>query len=334
MKKPLKIIAYSATAIVILIIGSVAYLSIALPNVGPPPEDLKVENSPEKIAHGNYLAHHVMLCMDCHSVRDYSLFTGPLKPGTEATGGEIFDQSMGFPGVFISPNITPFGIGEWTDGELFRLITTGVKRDGNPIFPVMPYPNFGKMDAEDIEAVIAYIRTLEPVETNHAKSKPDFPFKLIMRTLPKKAALVKKPSPVDQIAYGAYMINASGCGECHTKFEKGAFTGEYLAGGRSFQFPDGSLLTSPNLTPDETGLANWTLEMFVQKFKMYGNGYVSEKINPGDFQTIMPWMMYAGLKESDLEAMYAYLRSLDPVKNPVEKFKPASPTFNSASLKK
>src|SRR5690606_14763866 len=98
-------------------------------------------------------------------------------------GGDIFDHSMQFPGVFVSANITPSGIGEWTDGELYRLITTGVKRDGNPIFPIMPYQSYGKLDPEDIKSVIAYIRTLEPVETNHPVSKPDFPFSLIMRTI-------------------------------------------------------------------------------------------------------------------------------------------------------
>src|SRR5690606_1510995 len=102
-------------------------------------------------------------------------------------------QSMGFPGRFISSNITPFGVGDWTDGELFRLITTGVNRDGDAIFPVMPYHQFGQLDREDIESVIAYLRTLEPVETDHPKSKADFPFNLILRTMPKKAQLTEKP---------------------------------------------------------------------------------------------------------------------------------------------
>ncbi|RZS96595.1 c-type cytochrome [Cecembia calidifontis] len=321
MKKFLKIMAYFASGLIALIIIAVAYISLALPNVGPAPEDLKVEITPEKVAHGKYLANHVMLCADCHSVRDFSLFSGPPVPGTEMTGGERFDQTMGFPGVFISANITPFGIGDWTDGEIFRLITTGVRKDGSPIFPVMPYHSYGLIDQEDIEAVIAYLRTLEPVETAHPKSKADFPFNFILRTMPAKAQLTKKPDPSDLVAYGGYLVNASACADCHTKFENGSYTGERLAGGRSFEMPNGTLTTS-NLTPHPSGLGNWTKEMFVQRFKMYGEHYVPEKVGADDFQTIMPWMMYAGMRESDLEAIFAYLQSLPPVENYIEKFKP------------
>jgi hypothetical protein len=55
---------------------------------------------------------------------------------------------------------------------------------------------------------------------------------------------------------------------------------------------------------------------------MYGENYVAEKLKPGDFQTIMPWVMYAGMKEEDLKAIYAYLQSLPPTDNKIEKFKP------------
>jgi mono/diheme cytochrome c family protein len=159
MKKFLRYFMVVLAVLLVIVIGLLSYVSLALPNVDKAP-DLKVEITPEKVERGKYLAWNVVLCADCHSVRDFSIFAAPPKPGTEFAGGEIFDQSMGFPGVFVSANITPAGIGDWTDGELFRLITTGVKRDGEPIFPVMPYHNYGKLDPEDIYAVIAYIRTL------------------------------------------------------------------------------------------------------------------------------------------------------------------------------
>lgn len=324
MKKGLKILAYLASALIILILVAVAYISIALPNVGDAPADFKVEITEERVEHGKYLANHVMICVDCHSVRDFSLFAGPIVPGTENSGGEIFDQTMGFPGIFISANITPAGIGDWTDGELLRLITTGVRKDGSVIFPIMPYKNYGQLDMEDLEAIIAYIRTLEPKNTSHPKSKADFPFSLILRTIPEKASFTKKPDPSDQIAYGGYLVNAAACADCHTKFENGNFTGKKLAGGREMEMPGGMLVT-PNLTPHESGLKNWTEELFIQRFKMYSpDHYTPEKLAPEDFQTIMPWVMYSGMKESDLKAIYSYLQSLDPVENYVEKFKPKS----------
>lgn len=256
--------------------------------------------------------------------KGFSIFAGPPKPGTEAAGGDVFDHSMGFPGVFVSANITPFGVGDWTDGELFRLITTGVNREGNPIFPVMPYMNYGKMDAEDIKSVIAYLRSLEPIETNHAKSKADFPMNLIMRTIPVEADLKPMPSKSNTIEYGKYLVNAAACADCHTKFEKGKFVGEPLAGGREFTFPDGTIMRTPNLTPHSTGLASWSEDVFVNKFKSFvDSSYVPHPVKPGDFQTMMPWIMYGGMEVEDLKAIYAYLRTLPPVDNKVTLITPA-----------
>ncbi len=317
MKKVLRILTIVIVAVVVIVGGLLVYVSNFLPNVGPA-QDMKIELTEARIARGKYLTYHVMLCIDCHAVRDFSLFAGPPKPGTEASGGEVFDHTMGFPGVFISANITPYGVGDWTDGELFRLITTGVKKDGNPIFPVMPYHSYGKLDEEDIKSVIAYLRTLEPVMTSHPKSKADFPLNFIMRTFPRKAELKPMPAKSDRVKYGEYLTTAAACGDCHTKFEKGEFTGEWLAGGREFTFPDGSILRTPNLTPHSTGLAEWTEEFFIMKFKAYANGsFVPHKVQPGEMQTIMPWIMYAGMTEEDLGAIYAYLRSLPPINNKV-----------------
>lgn len=323
MKKLLKYLVIVLAGVALIITAAVAYLLLALPNTGKTP-DLEVTITPQKVERGKYLAYHVMMCADCHSMRDFSQFSGPPHPGTEFTGGDVFDHAMGFPGKFTSSNITPYGIGDWTDGELFHLITTGVKPDGNPIFPVMPYHKFGQMDREDIEAVIAYLRTLEPVETNHPASKPDFPMNLIMRTMPKAANLTSKPPKSDVVAYGKYMINAAACFDCHTNFSKGKYVGPEGGGGREFQFPDGSIVRTPNLTPHETGIKHYTKESFIQRFKMYADsGFVLPKVKSGEFQTIMPWYMYSGMTEEDLTAIYAYLQTLEPYDNMVERYTPA-----------
>lgn len=322
MKKYIKYPLYTVAALVTIIITVLSYLSFALPNVGEAP-DLAIEITPERVKRGKYLSYNVMMCADCHSVRDFSLFSGPPTPGTEFVGGDVFDQSMGFPGRFISANITPFGVGEWTDGELFRLITTGVKRDGEPIFPVMPYHSFGKLDPEDIKAVIAYLRTLDPVESKHPKSKADFPVNFIMRTMPQKAEFTTKPGKADPVAYGKYMLTASACLDCHTKFDKGKFIDPQGGGGREFVFPDGSILRTPNLTPHQTGIKHFTRESFIQRFKMYSDSsYVFPSVKPGEFQTLMPWAMYSGMTEEDLGAIFDYLQTLEPYDNAVECFTP------------
>lgn len=306
--------------IIILILG---WIMSTKPNVGHP-EDMSIEITPERLERGEYLANHVMLCMDCHGQRDFSLFSGPPVPGTEGAGGEIFDQSMGFPGTFVAKNITPHGIGDWTDGELFRLITTGVKKDGGAIFPVMPYSDYGTVDPEDIKSVIAYIRNLKPIKMDHADSKATFPMNIILRTIPREAEFSKKPAEDDRIALGEYMIRAAACGDCHTDFKKGKYVGKPLAGGREFGFPDGSIIRSANLTPHPNALGSWSQEQFVQRFKRYADStYIPQVVKPGEFQSLMPWVMYSGMKESDLEAIFAYLQSLEPIENPVVLFSPA-----------
>lgn len=325
MKSAIKITFYVIGVLAVFIVLGVGYLSYAYPNVGAP-SDLEVELTPEKVERGKYLAFHVMMCADCHAKRDFSLFSGPPKEGTLFAGGEVFDEAIGLPGKFISPNITPAGIGDWTDGEVFRALTAGVNKDGDPLFPIMPYQSFGKLDTADIEAVIAFLRTLDPIETNHPKSEANFPFNFILKTIPKDGSPSPRPAKSDTLAYGAYMFTAAGCGDCHTNFKDGKFVGPVAAGGREMMLPDGSVLRTPNLTPHETGIKNkyTSKQQFIDRFAMYRDSvYSPVKVQAGKLQTIMPWMMYAGMKDEDIGAIYEYLQSLDPVDHMVVSFTPA-----------
>lgn len=320
--KILKFAGIAIVALFLIISALLAYVKFALPNVGAAP-DLKVEITPEKVERGRYLANHVMVCMDCHGTRDWSKFSGPMIEENAGGGGEVFNQQFGFPGSFIAKNITPFNLKNWTDGEIFRAITCGVNKDGKAFFPVMPYKYYAQADAEDIEAVIAYIRTLPEIESTHPESVADFPFNFILNTIPEKANLQKRPNPSDIKAYGKYMTTASGCMECHTKQEKGKVVGEFFAGGFEFNFGNGTMLRSPNITPHETGIGAWTKEQFIQRFKMYDNPELvlpDVNMEKGDFQTVMPWTMYAGMTEEDLGAIYEYLKTVKPVNNSVERF--------------
>jgi mono/diheme cytochrome c family protein len=324
MKKLLRVLFVLVALILMVGLGAVSYVTVAFPKVDAP-TDLSVTLTPDRIERGAYLANHVMLCMDCHSQRDWTKFSGPPIPGTMGVGGDRFDQTMEFPGVFYARNITPGAIGDWTDGELYRLITTGVDRHGKAMFPIMPYLNYGQMDPEDIYDVIAYIRSLDPIENSLPTSQPDFPFSLILKTIPKNAEPQKRPSPSDALAYGKYMTNAAACVDCHTPFEKGRFVGEFYSGGRAFPFPDGSVVRSANLTPHETGIKNWSQDDFIHRFKAYAaDAHNMPQSKPGEMQTPMPWAMYSGMQEQDLAAIYTYLQSLEPVNHLVEKFTPGN----------
>ena len=138
MKKLKHLLLWFVLLVAVLLSGTLVYIKFALPDVGPAPF-LKVEMTPERIARGEYLANHVAVCIDCHSKRDWTRFSGPPAEGTYGMGGGLFDQKFGFPGVYFAKNITPAGINRYTDGELFRVITTGVNKEGEAMFPVMPF---------------------------------------------------------------------------------------------------------------------------------------------------------------------------------------------------
>jgi cytochrome c2 len=320
MKKVLKIVGVLVLVVFVLVVGAISYVMLFLPNVGKAPQ-LSVAATPERVKRGEYLANNVAVCMDCHSKRDQTLYAAPMSPGTLGQGGEMFDKTMGFPGVFYSRNITPYGIGKWTDGELFRAITTGVDRSGSPLFPLMPYHYYGTMDTEDVYSIIAYLRTLPAIKNDVPPSKADFPMNVIMHLIPQKAAPVVRPQPTDTIAYGKYLVNMATCVECHTKFEKGQIVnGQEFGGGREFQMPYG-MLHSPNITPHATGIGSWTCEQFVSRFKQYQSAdYHPQKVGDKDFNTIMPWMMYSRMTESDLVAIYKFLRTVKPIDNTVNRF--------------
>lgn len=321
MKKVLK---YTAIVLPVILLSVAAYVKLALPDVGPP-EDLHIELSQERIARGSYLANSVCVCMDCHSTRDWSKFSGPPVEGSLGKGGESFGRSFGFPGQFYSKNLTPYALGNWTDGELLRAIASGVNKNGKALFPVMPHASYGRMEREDLYAIIAYLRSLEPVANDLPESEADFPMSFLINTIPQKATYSKKDDPENALVHGEYIFNAAACGDCHTRQEKGKpVKGMELAGGFEFPLPSGGVLRSANITPDkETGIGNWTEEGFVKRFKQYADsGYVPHTVEKGSFNTTMPWMMYRNMSEKDLKDLFAFLQHVKPVSNSVDKFTP------------
>lgn len=91
---------------------------------------------------------------------------------------------MGFPGSFVAKNITPFNLKGWSDGEIYRAITSGVDKDGRTaFFPVMPYLYYSKLATEDVYSIIAYVRSLPSIESHPGITKADFPMNIILHTI-------------------------------------------------------------------------------------------------------------------------------------------------------
>jgi hypothetical protein len=95
-----------------------------------------------------------------------ALLTGPRSefcrtpPEDWNTGGEHFKGPWG---VSVSRNITPHkenGIGGWTDDEIKRAITKGVRKDGTKLMPPMGYDWYATMTDGDLSAIVVYLRTI------------------------------------------------------------------------------------------------------------------------------------------------------------------------------
>ncbi len=328
MKKALKITSYAVLGIAIAIASGILYLRYAFPKLDAAPT-LTFSKTPELIKRGEYLANHVTVCIDCHSTRDWSQFSAPPLPGTYGKGGDVFDHSLGFPGTFYAKNITSdkeTGIGTWTDGEVYQAFTSGVSKNGDPLFPVMPYQSYSKLTEMDAYAILSYIRSLDPIKNKIPASEPDFPVNLMMRTMPVKREATAPAALHDELSRGKYLLTIAACADCHTPQEKGAPVQEKrLAGGMEFNMPNGTVLRSANITPDkETGIGTWTEDAFVHRFKVHADPAMgTNKVAPAEFNSIMPWKMYAGMEEGDLRAIYKYLMSLEPNQNKVVKFSDA-----------
>lgn len=323
MKKLLKVLGIIFGIFVVALAGAVGYFTLKFPDVDPAPV-ITVERTPERIARGKYLANNVTVCIDCHSTRDWGKFAGPIIAGTEGKGGEVFNERLGgVPGEIFSANFTPAGIGDYTDGELLRTFTTGVTKHNRALFPLMPYLSFNNLTQEDAYSIVAYIRSLPAIENKVGEARLNFPLNFIVKTIPRKS-FVPKPPPnkADTVAYGRYVSTIASCAACHTPAVKGEpVPGMDFAGGFEFKFPGGTI-RSLNITPDaETGIGNWTKEDFVARFKAFADSSSRNvPVTMNEFNTPMPWIMYAGMTDEDLGAIYAYLRTQKPVKNQVEKF--------------
>lgn len=310
-----------ASALLLAAATSSACLSATHKRVGEPPP-VQASGDPAVIARGAYLAKNVARCEECHSERDWAYVSGPVKEGTEGIGGQVFGEDQGYPGTFVAGNLTPVGLGEWTDAEIAQAIVAGLHRDGGVMFPVMAYPNFRVLTAPDLTALVSWIRTLPPLGQGTPPSDFGFPMGLISRTIPEPWAPATLPEG-DEIARGRYLATVGQCVECHSQTEKGRpIAGLELAGGRALTTPAGDVVWSSNLTPDpETGLGAWTREVFVARFKAFAPqvGVHVPKVD-GVPQTVMPWAVYAGMSEEDLGAIYAWLRTVPAVPNLVDEW--------------
>jgi mono/diheme cytochrome c family protein len=267
------------------------------------------------VERGRYLTSAVVDCVHCHTHRNMNDYTEAFGPNY--AGGEVFGEKWKMPGTIITPNITPHketGVGDWTDEEIKRAIRQGVNKKGERLFPLMPSHYFQAMADEDLDGIVAFLRSLPPTPM---ASENRTQLALDRKTLPPLPPITKPvpPSSVDPVKRGEYLVRLANCRTCHSPTTKGQEIPErFLAGGVFFTTPFGSFPT-PNITPDkETGIGAWTDDE-VKAVLTQGKRKSGVQV----IANLMPWWLYRNLTDDDLNAIVAYLRSLKPVKNDITK---------------
>ncbi len=294
------------------IFGSIASLVLAIVLLAfprsQPASTVIFERTPERLERGRYLVEHVANCLDCHSERDWNLYGGPVVAGTEGKGAPLLVLRPRIQ----SANITPAALADWSDGEIARAITAGIGRDGGALHPFMPYDTYAQLSMEDVAAVVSYLREMPPIE-NDPPRPGGWALRLVGRLLPKP---YDPPEPVDRsdsVAYGRYLTKIAECSFCH---------GGDFAGGLLFRIPGTDQeWPSANITPHPSNrIGGWSRDNFIGVFRSFappeGSRIAATKVN-----TVMPWSRFAGMSEEDLEAIYDFLQTVEPVEQEGEEAK-------------
>ncbi|MDP1901604.1 MAG: c-type cytochrome [Rubrivivax sp.] len=127
------------------------------PAWGPPVGKVAPLSAADPVAYGRYLAGPLGHCIECHSA------PGPQgRPDTEqglGAGGMTFHGPWG---TSVAANITPSGLKRYSDADIKKIVTTGVRPDGSRLLPPMGTDYYAKMKASDLDALVAYLRSLPP----------------------------------------------------------------------------------------------------------------------------------------------------------------------------
>ncbi|HEY7870067.1 MAG TPA: cytochrome c [Methylomirabilota bacterium] len=268
----------------------------------------------EQVARGKYIFGAAAGC-GCH--------TAPKQPLN--AGGRKYDGPFG---TVYASNITPdptTGIGKWTDDQIITATRSGLRPNGERLLPVHPYTVFNGMAAQDLKDLVAYLRSVPPVNRATPAKKitvPLFESVFLPAWLAAFAARETPPAaaPTSGVPRGEYLARAvSHCGECHTPrtMTMAVDNSRLMAGNSKNRGPEGSAV--PNITPDrETGIGSWTEEQIVE-YLATGNkpdgdvagGLMMEVIEGSS-------VGYKDMTKADLQAIAKYLKSIPAVKNRIE----------------
>jgi mono/diheme cytochrome c family protein len=253
------------------------------------------------VKRGDYLVNGVLTCGNCHSPKDPS---GSDIAARAFSGGLNWDE---LPFKVTAPNITQdkeTGIGDYTDAELKQVLRKGIKRNGVPVAMVMPSGFYEIMTDRDLDAVIAYLRTIKPVKN----SVPDPVYKMPQGhpippggDKPFNEAMLS-----DKVNKGRYLVTIAHCMECHTPMGPHGrdFATRLGAGGFEMPGPWGVSVTRNITSSNDRGIGTWS-DAEIKRAITQGISRDGSKLKPP-----MGYHYYATVSSDDLDAMIAYLRTV------------------------
>jgi mono/diheme cytochrome c family protein len=238
-------------------------------------------------------------CAACHTLPG---------SGHALAGGRAIDTPFG---QLIAPNITPdreTGIGAWTDDEFVNALKGGTGRDGEHLYPAMPYTYYTKIARDDALAIRAYLNTLPPVHNPVQPNQLPFPFDIRTSMLGWNQLFFTpgtfRPNPNKSAEWnrGAYLAEGlTHCGMCHTP--KNA-----LGGDESAQALRGYALQgwfAPDITNDpRRGIGDWSVDEIVAYLKTGHNDTSAAAGLMGE----MVDMSTSHMTDADLRAIAVYLK--------------------------
>jgi mono/diheme cytochrome c family protein len=291
-------------ALVVLALAGAAVLWWLRPAALPEAERASTapkDATTEIIARGEYLA-RAGDCVACH--------TEPT--GKPFAGGRAMPTPFG--ALFV-PNITPddeTGIGRWTSDDFYRMMHTGVSKDGTLLYPAMPFASYTKVTRADSDAIFAYLMSVTPVRQQNRPHELKFPFNnrdllIGWRTLYfKEGEFVPDPNQSAEWNRGAYLVQGLGhCAMCHTAINA-------LGGSSESKAFEGGMIPNqnwyaPSLTSNrEAGLGNWDIQQIADLLQA-GISHHGTTYGP------MAEVVYNSLQylsDEDVRAMAVYLRAL------------------------
>ena len=252
------------------------------------------------VERGSYLVNTILTCGNCHSPK------GPPQAvaGKDFSGGLRFDEP---PFDVTAPNITPdkeTGIGSWSDADIKKLLRTGVRTNGTPIASVMPTGFYEIITDGDMDAIVAYLRTLKPV--NNKVPDPIYKMPAPRQIFPGAEKPYTQAMLSDPMKNGFYLVTIGHCLECHTPMVKGQHDWAADLGRGGFEFPGPwGVSVSRNITSSKTkGLGAWS-DAEIKRAITQGIDKDGNKLKPP-----MGFGYYAHMTDADLDAVIAWVRTL------------------------